>query len=61
MPKEKMKFPEVPGDTPREKFVNLVRHLFSVPKPVDKSTHKKHVASKTKSHSHGEVSTEQKQ
>ena len=30
MPKEKMKFPKVPGDTPRERFMNLVRHVFSV-------------------------------
>ena len=34
--KEKMKFPPVPGDTPREKFVNLVRHVFSVGKGSDK-------------------------
>ena len=32
MPKKKMRFPEVPGDTPRERFVNLARHVFSVSK-----------------------------
>jgi hypothetical protein len=32
MPKKKMKFPEVPGDTPRERFTNLVRHVISLPK-----------------------------
>jgi hypothetical protein len=29
MPKAKMKFPEIPGDTPREKFINLVRSVLS--------------------------------
>jgi len=29
MPKAKMKFPEVPGDSPREKFINLVRRVFA--------------------------------
>jgi hypothetical protein len=32
MPKAKMKFPPIPGETPREKFENLVRFLFSVGK-----------------------------
>jgi len=32
MPKAKMKFPPIPGDTPREKFEHLVRFLFSVGK-----------------------------
>jgi hypothetical protein len=32
MPKKKMSFPEVPGDTPRERFTNLVRHVISLPK-----------------------------
>ena len=32
MPNKKMTFPKVPGDTPREQFINLVRHIFSVPK-----------------------------
>jgi hypothetical protein len=32
MPKKKMRFPEVPGDTPREQFTNLVRHVISLPK-----------------------------
>jgi hypothetical protein len=27
-----MKFPAVPGKTPREQFENLVRLMFSVPK-----------------------------
>jgi hypothetical protein len=37
MPKEKMKFPDVPGETPRERFINLVRQVFSIPKaPRDK-------------------------
>jgi hypothetical protein len=35
MPKKKMKFPAVPGDTPRERFMNLVRHVFAVPKTVN--------------------------
>jgi hypothetical protein len=33
MPK-KLKFPEVPGDTPREQFENLVRRVISIPKTV---------------------------
>jgi len=43
MPKEKMKFPKVPGDTPREQFSNLVRHVFSVGKTRNKTKngHKK--------------------
>ncbi len=32
MPKKKMKFPEVPGDTPREQFENLVRGVLSIAK-----------------------------
>jgi hypothetical protein len=32
MSKEKMKFPIVAGDTPREQFMNLARHVISVPK-----------------------------
>jgi len=28
----KMTFPAVPGDTPRERFTNLVRHVISIPK-----------------------------
>lgn len=32
MPNKKMRFPEVPGDTPRERFINLVRQMFSVSK-----------------------------
>jgi hypothetical protein len=31
MSNKKMTFPTVPGDTPRERFVNLVRQMFSVP------------------------------
>ena len=46
MPK-KMKFPPVPGDTPRERFMNLARHVISVPKARVKSNGKKG-ASKTK-------------
>ena len=37
MPKEKMKFPKVPGETPREKFINLVGHVFSVGKTQAKA------------------------
>jgi hypothetical protein len=32
MSKAKMKFPRVPGDTPRERFMNLARHLITIPK-----------------------------
>jgi hypothetical protein len=32
MSKAKMKFPPVPGDTPRERFINLVHHVISIPK-----------------------------
>jgi hypothetical protein len=32
MSKAKMKFPPVPGDTPREQFMNLVRHVIALPK-----------------------------
>jgi hypothetical protein len=32
MPKAKMKFPPIPGETPRAKFENLVRLLFSAKK-----------------------------
>jgi hypothetical protein len=32
MPKKKMRFPEVPGDTPRQQFENLVRGVLSIPK-----------------------------
>jgi hypothetical protein len=36
-----MKFPAIPGKTPREQFENLVRLVFSVPKKsLDKTTHK---------------------
>jgi hypothetical protein len=35
MPKAKMKFPPIPGETPRAKFENLMRHLFSVGKEPD--------------------------
>jgi len=38
MPKRKMKFPPVPGDTPRERFMNLVRHVFAVSKTQSKRT-----------------------
>jgi hypothetical protein len=39
MPKKKMTFPAVPGDTVRERFVNLVRHIFTVSKaPTAKAT-----------------------
>ena len=37
MSKAKMKFPPVPGDTPREKFINLARHIFSVGKAQGKN------------------------
>jgi hypothetical protein len=32
MSKAKMKFPPVPGDTPREQFMNLVHHVIALPK-----------------------------
>ena len=32
MSKAKMKFPPVPGDTPREQFINLARHVITIPK-----------------------------
>jgi hypothetical protein len=32
MSKAKMKFPPVPGDTPREQFMNLVHHVITLPK-----------------------------
>jgi hypothetical protein len=32
MSKAKMKFPPVPGDTPREQFMNLARHVIALPK-----------------------------
>jgi len=32
MSNKRMTFPTVPGETPRERFINLVRHVFSVPK-----------------------------
>jgi hypothetical protein len=32
MSKAKMKFPPVPGDTPRERFVNLVRQVITMEK-----------------------------
>jgi hypothetical protein len=35
MPKAKMKFPPIPGETPRAKFETLVRYLFSVGKAPD--------------------------
>jgi hypothetical protein len=38
MPKAKMKFPPIPGKTPRAKFENLVRYLFTIGKnSADKS------------------------
>lgn len=49
MPKEKMKFPKVPGDTPREKFINLVGHVFSVGNAQEKAKSRrarKRIASK---------------
>jgi hypothetical protein len=41
MSKEKMKFPKVPGDTPREKFINLVGHVFSVGKMQGKGKNRR--------------------
>jgi hypothetical protein len=32
MSKKTMRFPEVPGDTPRERFTNRMRHVISLPK-----------------------------
>jgi hypothetical protein len=32
MSKAKMTFPSVPGDTPQQRFVNLVHHVFANPK-----------------------------
>ena len=41
-----MKFPEVPGKTPREKFENLVRQVILVPKatPEEKKPKKRRKA-----------------
>lgn len=46
MSKEKMKFPPVPGDTPRKKFINLGRHLFQAPKSEALSQERKRKRSK---------------
>jgi hypothetical protein len=36
-----MKFPDVPGKTPYDRFINLVRHVISVPKAdIDKGSTK---------------------
>jgi len=44
-----MKFPKVPGDTPREQFVNLVRQVMSVPKAeVDNGATKRRRAKRRK-------------
>jgi hypothetical protein len=48
MPNKKMKFPEVPGDTPREKFINLARHVLSVGKVQDKNRRVRKRAASTK-------------
>ncbi len=32
MSRPRMQFQVVPGDTPRERFENLARHLFTIPK-----------------------------
>jgi len=32
MSKAKMKFPPVPGDTPRDQFMNLAHHVITLPK-----------------------------
>jgi hypothetical protein len=57
MSKAKMRFPPVPGDTPREKFMNLARHIFSVPKttvedqpPAPRKRAHKRIAKESKSH-----------
>lgn len=54
-----MKFPDIPGPpgrTPREKFMDLVRHVISVPKEeLDKreaTYRKKRTAKKQKHDSH---------
>jgi hypothetical protein len=41
MSKAKMKFPPVPGDTPRERFINLVHHVISIPKDSMGGTERK--------------------
>ena len=38
---EENEFPDVPGDTPREKFINLVRHVFTAPKAKTKTPPKR--------------------
>jgi hypothetical protein len=40
MSKAKMKFPRVPGNTLRERFMNLARHVITLPKTaVDDRAH----------------------
>jgi hypothetical protein len=34
MSNKRMTFPTMPGDTPRERFINLARHLLSTPKSL---------------------------
>ena len=34
MPNKKMTFPPIPGGTPRDKFINLARHVISAPKSI---------------------------
>ena len=41
MPNKKMTFPKVPGDTPRERFINLVRHVITLPKESVKQQNKR--------------------
>jgi hypothetical protein len=48
MPKAKMKFPPIPGETPREKFENLVRYLFSVGKEPNNDKHESEKLAKQK-------------
>jgi hypothetical protein len=48
MPKQKMKFPEVPGDTPREKFISLARLVFSVGKTQGKNRRERKPAASIK-------------
>jgi hypothetical protein len=48
MPKAKMKFPQVPGNTPRERFVNLVKHVFSKPETHSQTRQRSAAKSRTR-------------
>jgi hypothetical protein len=41
MSKAKMKFPPVPGDTPHERFMNLVQHVITMAKSELANSHQR--------------------